>query len=209
MAALGFPNVVEAQPALSFNKGSVSSTRVRLDGVSYLQTDAAVNPGNSGGPMLNTKGEVIGIVTLKIRGADRIGFALYLSEIKEAANLSPERIAKVVVRPGTHRSERPPVAELTAMKKGDWITTNATVEEDEGLLVLDKNGGRYWITSKEPLPENFQMVINGRVEFLKGGQVIYASQRSILRMLSVRFAPKKPTSTSWSAKATCFSSHTR
>lgn len=42
----------------------------------YIQVDAAVNPGNSGGPILNTRGEVIGIVSLGVFPANNIGFAI-------------------------------------------------------------------------------------------------------------------------------------
>mgnify|MGYP005833999089 CR=1 FL=1 len=47
----------------------------------YIQVDAAVNPGNSGGPILNTRGEVIGLVDLGIFPANNIGFAIPTSLI--------------------------------------------------------------------------------------------------------------------------------
>lgn len=49
---------------------------------SLLQTDAPVNPGNSGGPLINSKGDVIGIMTLKIFEKEGLGFAIGINEIK-------------------------------------------------------------------------------------------------------------------------------
>ncbi|MBE6602279.1 MAG: PDZ domain-containing protein [Ruminococcaceae bacterium] len=44
--------------------------------MTMLQTDAPVNTGNSGGPLCNARGEVIGIVTRKLTGYESLGFAL-------------------------------------------------------------------------------------------------------------------------------------
>jgi S1-C subfamily serine protease len=51
----------------------------------YIQTDAALNPGNSGGPLINTNGDVLGINNFKISG-DNLGFALESNYIEIGIN---------------------------------------------------------------------------------------------------------------------------
>jgi S1-C subfamily serine protease len=47
-----------------------------------IQTDAALNPGNSGGPLLNSSGQLVGINVATTAGADNIGFAIPINNLK-------------------------------------------------------------------------------------------------------------------------------
>ena len=59
-------------------EGIVSGTRI-LDGYEWIQSDVAVNPGNSGGPLMNENGEVVGITTMGAqRGGSQVGLNLFV-----------------------------------------------------------------------------------------------------------------------------------
>lgn len=74
----------------SVTSGIVSAVNRKLGDkdISYIQTDAAINSGNSGGPLVNSQGQVIGINTAKIdrNGAvsvDGMGFAIPIDSVKD------------------------------------------------------------------------------------------------------------------------------
>jgi serine protease Do len=51
-----------------------------------IQTDAAINPGNSGGPLLNLGGEVVGVNVAVAQGAENIGFAIPVNQLKRSVD---------------------------------------------------------------------------------------------------------------------------
>ncbi len=77
VAVLGFPYGLP----FTVTDGIVSSTKQLMDGRHYIQTDAAVNPGNSGGPLVNLRGEVVGVTTSKFTNADNVGFAIPVEDL--------------------------------------------------------------------------------------------------------------------------------
>jgi S1-C subfamily serine protease len=78
IALVGSPSGLE----FTLHEGKVSFVGRNHLGVAYVQINASVNPGNSGGPLLNGRGEVVGIVSLKILHADGIGLALPIQYVR-------------------------------------------------------------------------------------------------------------------------------
>lgn len=60
----------------SATEGVVSALDREVKGQKYLQIDAALNKGNSGGPVVDATGQVVGIATATVQDASNVGFAL-------------------------------------------------------------------------------------------------------------------------------------
>lgn len=89
------PGVV---PSVTVTAGSVSASRPDAAGEPrYLQTDATVQPGSSGGPMLDAEGYAIGVVHSKLAKTQGAGFAIPINRVKdflEANGMLPQLPAR-------------------------------------------------------------------------------------------------------------------
>lgn len=74
--ALGSPRGLTG----SLSNGIISSASRVLDGVNYIQITAPISPGNSGGPLINSYGEVIGINTFILLDSQNLNFAINIDE---------------------------------------------------------------------------------------------------------------------------------
>jgi tetratricopeptide (TPR) repeat protein len=81
--AIGHPGGADGAALVhSITEGLVSASSRKIDGEEYIQTSAALNPGNSGGAVADGQGRVIGIATWRLEQADNIGFAIPLQKLK-------------------------------------------------------------------------------------------------------------------------------
>ena len=135
--ALGFPLSSDLGSELTVTRGIVSSER-KIDGYDYLQTDAALNPGNSGGPLVNRDGEVIGMNTSKHSAAEGVGFALSVGEMDDRlstleipASVSTVRPRPTATRRAASRSESATSTEtFLQVSAGDGYTCGLTNERN-------------------------------------------------------------------------------
>ncbi|MDE5801473.1 MAG: trypsin-like peptidase domain-containing protein [Lachnospiraceae bacterium] len=75
--AIGAPRSLE----YTLTKGVISNKSRTIGFNKYIQIDAAINSGNSGGPLLNSAGQVIGVNSMKISDAEGIGLAIPISTV--------------------------------------------------------------------------------------------------------------------------------
>lgn len=122
----------ERNPEVSVNSGLVTSLRRDEGGkLAMVQTDAAVNPGNSGGPLINDAGQVVGVVNAKIMRTEGLGFAISPAVLDEFVS---SKAASVSVEPGVIVS--PPVPLEITVKPiladlGPDLTARVVLEGDD------------------------------------------------------------------------------
>ncbi|MFC5450608.1 S1C family serine protease [Paenibacillus aestuarii] len=135
---LGFSPTV-TQGIISSPKRTIPVSLTR-DGGDYdwemdvIQTDAAINQGNSGGPLVNIEGKVIGINSMKISdtGVEGLGFAIPINSVKP--------VMETLIK--DHKIKRPLIGvstqELQAFSGTDVLKLPADVKT--GVIVFDVSG---------------------------------------------------------------------
>jgi S1-C subfamily serine protease len=134
--------------------GVVSAVRDDPAGAGFklIQTDASLNPGNSGGPLLNDRAQAIGVVTSKLRGSEGLNFAVpinyvrgMLDNLQKPLTLDELRATLASAKPDVFASSGyPPLWKSLASGKvrklrfeGDFIYGETVLTEEERKAQFD------------------------------------------------------------------------
>ena len=149
----------------TYHEGVVSNPSRPVLGLSYIQVDARVNPGNSGGPLVDDRGRVVGVVSLKRSDAEGIGLALpinYAYAPETAMIPAPAGTPSQFdgMQASAAQDDAQQVAEMAAMELKPMLVGAA--DDRYGRLVA-----RIVLPSRgAPMPQNFSF------HFLNGSQTI-------------------------------------
>lgn len=105
---LGFQHTVTAGVVSALGRALRARTGRLLENL--IQTDAALNPGNSGGPLVTSAGEIVGVNTAAISGVHGMSFAVPINTARQviAAILRDGRVRRSVIGIGGHDVPLPP-----------------------------------------------------------------------------------------------------
>ena len=139
--AIGTPLSTELSSTVTKGIISATSRSVAVESgvtMNLIQTDAAINAGNSGGPLVNTKGEVVGINSSKISGeaVEGIGFSIPINDIKDKI----ESLSKPILNLGISvRTIDESLSKQLNMEQGLYIVevTEFSSAEKAGLKAGD------------------------------------------------------------------------
>jgi S1-C subfamily serine protease len=149
--AIGNPLGFEFQRTVTLGIVSGTNRSINING-SYMedliQTDASINSGNSGGPLINKKGEVIGINTIKVESAEGIGFAIPINQIKPIIEKIKQTGEFQEIELGIKAYDREMISNLDStirLTKGIYvydvqigsIAANTGIKEKDILLSMD------------------------------------------------------------------------
>jgi S1-C subfamily serine protease len=128
---LGFESTVTAGVISALGRSLRATTGRMIEDV--IQTDAALNPGNSGGPLVSSRGEVIGINTAVIMGAQGICFAV-------ASNTANHVLSEIIMHGRVRRAYIGVAAQTVPVPRRHAIEAGIDNKLGAMLTSLDQNG---------------------------------------------------------------------
>jgi putative serine protease PepD len=159
--AVGSPQELQG----TVTAGVVSAVREDPGGGGFkaIQTDAAANPGNSGGPLVNSRGQVIGVVSAKLRGSEGLTFAVPINYVRGIMNNLQKPMSLDAMRaslagaPDVFKSSNYPTmwkslltgAIMNLRFQGEYIYAEVVISKEErklgsfALYELRKQGNGY------------------------------------------------------------------
>jgi hypothetical protein len=137
---VGEPVVVVGSPRGlegTVTAGILSSVR-DSDGFKLLQTDAAVNSGNSGGPIVNAQGQAIGVVSFKLRSAEGLNFAIPINYVRGLLDSLREPVTLDQMRQGLSPTSTPikQTGGPSLKETLDWLKENIPLASTEFVRSL-------------------------------------------------------------------------
>lgn len=117
----------------TYSQGIVTYADRVVGGVTHVQHDASITNGNSGGPLINAHGEVIGINTWGILDSQNLNFAVFTGELDNLTVTDPMTLAEF------HAATNTPCKILL-----DFVFNNYNSSEDGYLRHTYTNGGAYY-----------------------------------------------------------------
>jgi hypothetical protein len=157
--AVGNPQGLEG----TFSQGIVSSIReVGTD--KLLQITAPISPGSSGGPVLNTKGEVIGVSVATFRGGQNLNFAIPSSYLKTL--LGKVGPAKALAEAKPSKARRSILADLGGRSSEGVVGGQVIWDYPFGL------SGQYTLSFRNQLRENVRNVYSLVIFYDAGGNPV-------------------------------------
>lgn len=166
-------SVIQRGPEITVNKGNISALRHNdMKILKTIQIDAVVNPGNSGGPVINDKGEVIGIIN-SIYEKSRVSFAVpshFLTELTEDIQLGDFSIDTVKLDITSSQSHASIFIDGNLV--GTTPTSDLLLKQGLHTLCVIKEGFDIWITER-----NFHKNEEIKVELIPNEDLIVSSYR--------------------------------
>lgn len=132
----------------TFSDGIVSTASRDYDGVRYIQTTAPISHGNSGGPLVNTHGWVVGINTMSAAEGQNLNFALDIQEVENLDLSHP-----LTVEEFYDETKPQYIAEQVGMFYDE--TDYAEVESNDSLMLADMIPYGEWVAGEVSGLEDF------------------------------------------------------